>query len=176
MPSSSAPTKPKQPPIEVRPVCAADRPGLAALIRHDGLFTEAEVTVALELVDHAIARPDNEYLVLIAESAGTEAKAAAELLGYVCYGPSPMTIGTWDLYWIVSHPTARGRGVASVLVGAMENDIRRQDGKRIRVETSGQEEYGSAHRFYQRNAYPEVARLKDYYKPGDDLVIMMKVI
>ena len=31
-----------------------------------------------------------------------------------------------------------------------------------------------AQRFYQRHAYPEVARLSDFYRPGDDLIIMTK--
>lgn len=94
--------------------------------------------------------------------------------GYVCYGPTPMTEGTWDLYWIATHPAMRGHGVATALVESMEGEIRRQGGRLVRVETSHQDDYGSAHRFYVRHKYPEVARLSDFYKPGDDLVVMMK--
>jgi len=35
-----------------------------------------------------------------------------KLGGYICYGPTPMTDGTYDLYWIASDPRVRGQGSA----------------------------------------------------------------
>jgi ribosomal protein S18 acetylase RimI-like enzyme len=133
----------------------------------DGLFTKEEVAVALELIDAALAEPGGEYRVLVAESEG-------KLAGYICYGPTPMTEGTWDLYWIATHPEARGRGIARALTQRMESELREIGARQIRVETSQQENYGAAHAFYERMAYPVVARLPDFYKPGDDLLIMFK--
>lgn len=155
------------PTTHVRPLHPTDRPALATLIAADGLFTSDEIQCAMELIDGALADPTGDYRVLVAT-------AGDAVAGYVCHGPTPMTEGTWDLYWIVTHPAQRGRGVASRLVDAMEADIAKQGGRRVRVETSHQELYGAAHRFYQRHRYPEVARLRDFYKPGDDLVIMFK--
>ena len=137
------------------------------LVSLDGLFTAADVAVALELVDAALANPGGDYRVLIADRAGA-------VLGYVCYGPTPMTDGTWDLYWVVTHPSARGGGVARRLVSAMEAELRLGGGRLVRVETSVLDGYGAAHRFYERLGYPIAARLPDFYKPGDDLLIMMK--
>ena len=34
--------------------------------------------------------------------------------------------------------------------------------------------YGAAHLFYARLEYPVVARVRDFYKPGDDLLVMIK--
>ncbi len=102
------------------------------------------------------------------------AEVADRVAGYVCFGPTPMTEGTWDLYWIATHPSLRGHGVATALVEAMERQLREAGARLVRVETSHQDDYGAAHRFYVRHQYPEVARLVDFYKPGDDLVIMMK--
>lgn len=125
------------------------------------------MAVALELIDAAIADPAGDYRVLIAELDGRVA-------GYVCFGPTPMTQSTWDLYWIVTHPEARGQGVARALVGRMEVEIRAQGGAQVRVETSLTDSYGAAHAFYERLGYPVLARLPDFYKPGDDLLILMK--
>jgi ribosomal protein S18 acetylase RimI-like enzyme len=137
------------------------------LISRDGLFSSAEVGCALELIDAALADPPDDYCVLVAELGG-------RVCGYVCYGPTPMTEGTWDLYWIVAHPDLRGRGVASALVAAMESELRSLGARRVRVETSHQDGYGAAHRFYLRHQYPEVARLRDFYREGEDLIILMK--
>jgi ribosomal protein S18 acetylase RimI-like enzyme len=105
--------------------------------------------------------------VLVAERAG-------QLLGYVCYGPTPMTQGTYDLYWIASDPAARGQRVGATLVEAMEADLRKQGGRLVRVETASQESYSGTHRFYAAIQYTEEARFCDFYSPGDDLIILKK--
>ena len=162
-------------PLPINPILGVRRPGpvdrqsLVELVSQADQFTCDEVSCALELIDTALVNPLGDYRVLLADVAGDTA-------GYICYGPTPMTLGTWDLYWIATHPRQRGRGIATALVEAMEADVRSLGGHRVRVETSHQTEYRAAHRFYQRNAYPEVARLRDFYKPGDDLVIMLKVL
>jgi GNAT superfamily N-acetyltransferase len=136
-------------------------------VAQDGLFSKEEVSVALELIDAALAEPGGEYRVLVAEHDG-------ELAGYVCYGPTPMTEGTWDLYWIATHPRARGRGVARALTQRMEAELRTVGARMVRVETSQLDGYGAAHAFYAALQYPVVARMHDFYKPGDDLLVMMK--
>lgn len=133
-------------------------------------FTPAEVACALELVDLALERPaQTDYRFRIAAEGDA-------VVGYICYGPTPMTEGTFDLYWVASDPGARTKGVGSALVAAMEADLRAERGRLIRVETSAQEAYGATRKFYAKNAYVEVARVPEFYKPGDDLVILAKKI
>jgi ribosomal protein S18 acetylase RimI-like enzyme len=153
----------------VRPLQLKDRAPLHQLLTKDGLFTREEVSVALELLDGALAEPGGEYRVLCAELAGT-----STLAGYVCYGPTPMTEGTWDLYWIVTHPQARGNGVARALVGTMEAELRGLGARLVRVETSRLDGYGAARSFYERMHYPVCAVMPDFYRPGDDLLVMLK--
>jgi ribosomal protein S18 acetylase RimI-like enzyme len=85
-----------------------------------------------------------------------------------------MTEGTWDLYWIVTHPSMRKSGVARALVAAMESELRAFGGRRIRVETSRLDGYGAARAFYERLDYPVCAVLPDFYRAGDDLLVMLK--
>jgi len=133
-------------------------------------FTPDEVRCALELVDLALERPAQpDYLFRIAADGDA-------LWGYICYGPTPMTEGTFDLYWVATSPEARTRGVGSALVLAMEADLRARGARLIRVETSAQEAYGKTRAFYARNHYAEAARIPDFYKPGDDLVMLTKRI
>jgi GNAT superfamily N-acetyltransferase len=131
------------------------------------LFTREEIAVALELIDIALADPGGEYHALVAELDG-------RLAGYVCYGPTPMTDGTWDLYWIVTHPQARKHGVGRALVRSMEDELRRCGARMVRVETSQLDSYGAAHRFYERLHYPVVAQLPNFYRTGEDLLVLLK--
>ncbi len=111
--------------------------------------------------------------MLVATTPRTDADPD-HVIGYVCYGPTPMTEGTWDLYWIATDQEHRGRGVAGALCDAMEAEVREKGGRLLRVETSHTDGYGQAHRFYERHGYPEVSRIRDFYKQGDDLITMVK--
>lgn len=122
---------------------------------------------ALELIDGASQPSNKDYQVLVAARDG-------KIVGYVCYGPTPMTDGTFDLYWIASDPNVRGQGVGAALVSAMEGDIRRRKGRIIRVETSALEAYGPTRGFYAAMQYKEESRFRDFYKPGEDLIILAK--
>ncbi|MFY0580647.1 GNAT family N-acetyltransferase [Cystobacter fuscus] len=122
---------------------------------------------AIELVDLALQPNNPDYKILVADRDGT-------IVGYVCYGPTPMTEGTYDLYWIASDPEVRGQGVGASLVSGMEADLRRRTARIIRVETSATEAYGPTRGFYASMKYTEEARIRDFYKVGDDLIILTK--
>ena len=153
--------------MEIRPLAEADRPSLAELLSRIETFSPEEVTCALELIDLALQPSNKDYRVLVAVREG-------KLVGYVCYGPTPMTDGTNDLYWIASDPKVRGQGVGAALVSAMEGDLRRKKARLIRVETSAMEAYGPTRGFYQAMRYVEEARFRDFYKVGEDLIILSK--
>jgi ribosomal protein S18 acetylase RimI-like enzyme len=131
-------------------------------------FTPEERSVALELVDAALDEPQQrDYEFLLSEEAG-------KLVGYLCFGPTPMTEGTFDLYWIASDPHARTKGVGTQLLKEMEAELTRRKARLIRVETSSLEGYGKTLGFYLKHAYSETARIPDFYKPGDDLITLTK--
>jgi ribosomal protein S18 acetylase RimI-like enzyme len=127
------------------------------------------VEVAIELVDLALQPNNPDYHILVADKDGQ-----GGLVGYVCYGPTPMTEGTYDLYWIASDPAVRGQGVGAALVSGMEGDLRRRHARLIRVETSATEAYGPTRGFYAAMKYTEESRFRDFYKVGDDLIVLAK--
>ncbi len=153
--------------MEIRLIAAKDREPLAELLRRIDTFSPPEVNCALELIDLALTSSKTDYQVLVATK-------GEKVVGYICYGPTPMTVGTFDLYWIASAPEVRGQGVGGALVAAMEGDLRKRSARLIRVETSAMEAYGPTRGFYESMKYREEARFRDFYKVGEDLIILSK--
>ena len=92
----------------LRQLTPADRGRIEAITRAVGVFRDDEVPVALEVFDGAVAgSPD--YLALGAELDG-------RLVGWICWGPTPCTLGTFDLYWMAVDPAAQGAGVGTALL------------------------------------------------------------
>lgn len=158
--------------MKLRGLTHEDRPRIDALLSGVDAFTSDERDVALELVDHAIARPESDdYRFLLADP---DAPSEGSLLGYLCYGRTPMTCSTYDLYWVATAPEHARKGVAKSLVHAMERAIAREGGGLIRVETGSREGHGAAVRFYDALGFVRSAQLEDFYAPGDHLLIFTR--
>lgn len=148
----------------------ADRPALINILRHTREFKTYEVTVAEEVIDSYLRDPKGSgYHILVAE--GNPAPT-----GYVCYGPAPCTDGTWDIYWIAVNRAARGQGIGAALTRAAEAAIQKARGRMILIETSSTRIYEKARRFYLGRGYEIVARVPDFYAPGDDKLVLQKCL
>ncbi|HUL45009.1 MAG TPA: GNAT family N-acetyltransferase [Bacteroidota bacterium] len=155
----------------IRSLLGEDRPAIEALLVETDVFTKEEIDVALELVDAVLSDPNQrDYEICVAHD---EERTA---IGYYCIGPTPVTSGTYDLYWIAVKPSLHDRGVGKELLAHAEERIRSRGGRLVLAETSSQPKYEHTRRFYLRNGYAEVARIKEYYKPGDDLVVYGKYL
>jgi GNAT superfamily N-acetyltransferase len=150
----------------LRPVDRAQRAPLERLTAATGLFRPDEVAIAVELLDDALGG-DVDYRFL-------GAYTGDQLAGYACWGPTPGTTGTFDLYWIVVDPARQGTGVGTALLRAVEEKLTTEQGRLIIVETSSRAGYAPTRAFYERRGYAQAARLAGYYAPGDDLVIYLK--
>ncbi|MCR4395783.1 MAG: GNAT family N-acetyltransferase [Candidatus Saccharicenans sp.] len=146
-----------------------DRQPVLDLIRSTGFFTAAEFQVAEELIDIYLNNPEqHDYLIVVVEN------DQGQVAGYMTYGPTPLTEGTWDLYWIAVAPEAQGRGYGQQLVGWLEDEVKRNNGRLVLIETSSQPKYQPTRKFYEKLGYTEIARIRDFYRPGDDRVIFGK--
>jgi ribosomal protein S18 acetylase RimI-like enzyme len=151
---------------------AADRGGVFRILENAGNFTPEEVGTALELIDEWLDLGEHSgYLTYVLES---EAEESKEVLGYVTFGPTPLTEATYDLYWIAVDKSKHRGGVGKKLMKFTEEEITRRGGQLLLIETSSQETYGGTIQFYERTGYALVGRIPEYYKPGDDKLIFAK--
>ena len=150
----------------LRPVGRAHRARLEQLTRETGLFREEEVATAVELLDESLGG-DEDYQLL-----GAFDKDA--LIGFACWGPTPGTAATYDLYWIVVSREHQGRGIGTYLLAEVEQRLTTHDARLIVVETSSRADYAPTRSFYEARGYTRVATVPAYYAPDDDLVIYTK--
>jgi len=160
------------PEVHIRQLKGSDRPFIEKIVISSGNFNDVEIATALELVDEALSRGEEEsgYLFAILEYG----EKHREVQGYACYGPVPLTQGTYDLYWIAVNPASQGKGLGSHLLKYIEADVLRRGGRMILIETSSQESYGTTIRFYKRAGYKLTARIKNFYRMGDDKLVFLK--
>lgn len=152
----------------IRPLRREDRESLRQVLIETGVFTGEEVGIALELIDIVLEKPDQkDYIIHVYDDGG-------EALGYYCIGPTPATQGTFDLYWIATKPAAQGKGIGGALDDHAINLVRSSGGRLVIAETSSQTKYEKTRKFYITRGYTELARIRDYYRMGDDLVVYGK--
>jgi Sortase and related acyltransferases len=146
-----------------------DVQSVGVLVEETGFFRPDEVDVAAELVQERLQKGEESgYYFCFADD------PEGNLLGYVCYGPTPCTVGSFDLYWIVVGKGAQGRGLGAELDARTVEACRTMGGRKLYVETSGKELYQPTRAFYRKTGYREAAILKDFYDIGDDKVILEK--
>lgn len=152
----------------IRELARQDRDEVIALVRSTKNFSEAEITIAEELIDICIENVNQtDYYAFVSD-------AESRISGFLLVGPTPATAGTYDMYWIAAHPDFQGRGIAQQLDGFAESFVRERGGYLLIAETSSQPSYARTRAFYTKQGYSELARIADYYKPGDDLIIFGK--
>lgn len=157
--------------MHIRPAQRNDRERIHEILVACMLFTEEEVRCAVELVDIFVneEHPErDDYATAVLE----EPDGAVQ--GYVTFGPTPLTDGVYDLYWIAVDPKQQGRGFGQVLLRFVENEVRRERGRMLLIETSSKTSYASTMRFYERAGYQEISRIKDFYRVEDDKVVFCK--
>ncbi len=152
----------------IRKLQSKDRNEIEKIIHEIENFSAEEKAVAMELIDEALNKPEqNYYNVFVYED-------NEKILGYHCVGKRALTDGVFDLYWIVVAPFAQDKGIGKVLLEHCENFVKENNGRWILAETSSQDNYNATRNFYMRNNYSIVTQIKDFYKVGDNLIVFGK--
>ena len=173
-----------------------DRDRVAEILRATGAFREPEMDVALELFDETFgsaplrAGADGQDVTTRAGDASTHGMESPspldgylflgaftpeeKLIGYACYGATPDTDRTWDLYWIAVDPSAQGTGSGTTLLSEVERRLSGLHARMLVVETSSRPDYAATRAFYMKRGYGEAARVRDFYAASDDRVIFTK--
>jgi ribosomal protein S18 acetylase RimI-like enzyme len=157
--------------MKIRPLIKKDRTRLISMLMDSRAFTAKEIDIAMELID-IVLKDQNQKDYTIHCMVDDQDQPD----GYICYGPTPMTQGTFDLYWIAVDPNLQGKGIGSKLLGFLEDVVRGMGGRMILADTSTIPQYEKTQKFYLRNGFQEVARVADYYYPGNDRITFCKRI
>jgi ribosomal protein S18 acetylase RimI-like enzyme len=159
--------------VKIRPAEVRDRARIHDILVATARFTQQEIGWAMDLVTAALNTPEKgEYVAHVLEA--PDSGPSRKIQGYVLFGPTPMTEGVFDLYWIAVDPTQQGQGFGQLLLRFVENEVRRQRGRMLLIETSSKQSYAPTIRFYQRAGYEEISRIKDFYRIEDDKVVFCK--
>ena len=111
------------------------------ILHHTPEFKPAEVVVAGELIDYYLEDPlQSDYYILVAVD--------STVVGYICYGPTPLTEGTWDIYWVAVAREKQGQGIGGMLTKSAEKEIDKAKGRLVVIETSSIPEYEKTRRFH----------------------------
>lgn len=158
-------------PVRVGELAPRHRGRIAEILRATRVFRGEEIDVALELFDEAITTSPPAGSTYAFLGAFTPED---ELVGYACYGPTPETDRTWDLYWIATDPRTHGTGGGTRLLTEVERRLEGLNARMLVVETSSRSEYAPTRAFYERRGYAEAARVREFYAPGDDRIIYIR--
>jgi len=156
--------------IQIRPTQPEEAHALLLLAGAEPLFSREEAETVDELLETYLEQEDHGGYSFLS------AMENDELLGFACYGPTPLTQGTFDLYWIAVGAPAKGKGVGRALMAHVEDEVRSQGGRMIVLDTSGRREYAPTRAFYDRLGYTHAATVADFYAPGDDLIIFTRLL
>ena len=168
--------------MRIRSLLPSDRAQLIDILSQGAGFRSEEIACAIELLDAALAPSDGEPAdQRDPDDTGYEARVAVaddgeRVLGYACFGATPMTEATYDLYWLVVAEAARGRGIGAKLMTGVEDELRQRGAGILRVETSSLEGQGGARRFYEKTGFRLSGAIPDFYRQGDDLLVFAKVL
>jgi GNAT superfamily N-acetyltransferase len=154
-----------------RGITPEDRKGVEEILRSTKYFYEFEIQTALEIADETTSKgveKSGYFWMKIMDEDG--------LVAFANYGKNAFSTHSWDLYWIAVHQNSRNKKLGSVLLKAIEDDIREMGGKILWIETSGRPLYASTESFYRKNGYELQASLREFYGPGDPKQIYSKVL
>ncbi len=154
--------------MQIRPMTAEDKPPVMRMLRDIPEFKAVDVEVAEEVIDSYLGDPiKSGYHILVAET-------NSSIAGYICYGPTPLTEGTWDIYWLAVSPNRQSQGIGKKLIAFAEEAVLQSKGRMVIIETSSQPLYESARHFYSGQGYELGCRIADFYAIGDDKLVLIK--
>jgi ribosomal protein S18 acetylase RimI-like enzyme len=153
----------------IRAIAPDDTNALLALAEATGLFQPEEIgELAHMLAAHFDDATDSSGFWLTDDDNG--------LVGVAYFAPERMTKGTWNLYLIAVHPNYQRQGRGAALLAHIELRLAERGERMLLVETSGLESFEYVRDFYRQNGYEEEARIREFYKPGDDKIVFRKVL
>jgi ribosomal protein S18 acetylase RimI-like enzyme len=144
-------------------------PAILALAVSSGLFPPEEIAEVADVLAAALRQelgPDHYWLT--DDDGGP--------IGVAYYAPERMAEGTWNLYMLAVRPDRQRQGHGAALVRHIERQLADRGARLLLIETSGLGSFERTRAFYRALGYAEEARIRDFYKAGDDKVVFRKAL
>ena len=151
----------------LRSMVPIDKEQIMSLLYKTSEFLPEEVLVAEEVIDAYLECPFRDYFIEVAT-------VDATVVGYICYGKTPLTKSSWEVYWLAVLKEHQGFGIGKALLRFSEEDIVNRGGKLMLIETSSKTNYLNTRRFYRHNGFRRIARIVDFYDQEDHLILFEK--
>lgn len=152
----------------IRPIAPDDTAALLALAQSVGFEPNELEELHQVLTDYFDSNLDSDHFFVVDDDDG--------LVGVAYYALVPMTDRTWNLYWIAIRPECQRQGRGSALLRYVEQALTVRGERLLLVQTSGLESFSGTRAFYRQCGYDEEARIRDYYKTGDDTIFYRKAL
>jgi ribosomal protein S18 acetylase RimI-like enzyme len=147
----------------IRPLVADDLPAVKKVIDATGLFPSDMLD---EMAGPYLDAPGaDEFWLTSVET---------DVVGVAYCAPERMAEGTWNLYLVAVRPDAQRGGQGAALVRAVEQRVAGEGGRVLLIETSGLGTFAGQRAFYDSLGYREEARIRDFYRAGEDKVVFWK--
>ncbi len=154
-----------------RGIRAEDLQGIEDILRSTGFFYEFEIEIAKALAEETLISNEDESAYCWMKIHNKNG-----LVAFANYVRNPFSVHSWDLYWIAVHHNSQHKKLGSILLKAVEDDVRDSGGKILWLDTSGRPLYAPTENFYRKNGYALQASLKDFYAPGDPKQVYSKIL
>ncbi|MDJ0703391.1 MAG: GNAT family N-acetyltransferase [Leptolyngbyaceae cyanobacterium MO_188.B28] len=142
---------------------------LIALADAVGLFQPNELEdLKGMLADYFEGDSDSDHFWITDDDGGP--------VGVAYCAPELMSQGIWNLLFIAVRPDRQGQGRGTALIRYVEQTLTSRGARMLLVDTSGLDSFERTRAFYRKCGYDEEARIRDYYKTGDDKVTFRKVL
>ena len=153
----------------IRPTTQEDTEAILALAVSSGLFSSdatEEVAGVLSSCLRGELGPDHFWIT--DDDSGP--------VGVAYFAPERMTEGTWNLYMIAVRPDRQREGRGEAMVRYVEETLAARGARLLLVETSGLATFERTRAFYRKCGYTEEARIREFYKAGDDKIVFCKAL
>ena len=152
----------------IRATTPDDTESLLALSSASGLFEPNELDQLTQMLQsyHDGTGTEGEFWLTDDSEGG--------VIGVAYCAPERMTEGTWNLYFIAVHPNMQRQGRGAAILDHLEAKLRGTGERVLLVETMGTSDFEPVRSFYRSAGYVEEARVRDFYRAGQDKVVYWK--
>ncbi len=152
----------------IRAATKNDQDAILAIAKNIGLFEPEELSSLEEMFSAWVEGNLGEHpkWVVVSE--------AGSVTGTAYFAPEQFAYGTWNVYFIAVAPDSQRGGIGGTLMRHIEETLTNQGERVLIVETSSLPELEKARNFYLRQGYDQEARIREFYKAGDDKITFRK--